>query len=78
MAQPRGHVVLGAEEAYAVGECYIALEAQLQALHQQNEELTCALQEQQEIVAIEWIKGNRRSRTQTQEFANLTTELLAG
>ena len=43
MAQPSGHVVLGAEEAQAVEECYVILEAQLQATRQQNEELTRAL-----------------------------------
>ena len=37
-----------------------------------------AVREQQELVAIECLRGDRRSRAQMQEFANLTTELLAG
>ena len=53
MAQPSGHVILGVEEGQVAEEHYVALEAQLQALCQQNEELTRALQEQQEIAAIE-------------------------
>ena len=36
------------------------------------------MQEQQEIAATKRLRGNRRSKVQTQEFANLTTELLAG
>ena len=36
------------------------------------------LQEQQDIVAMEHLHVDRRSRAQTQEFANLTAELLAG
>ena len=45
MVQPSGHIVLGAEEVQAAKERYVVLEAQLQALRQQNEELTRALQE---------------------------------
>ena len=78
MAQPSGHVVLGAEEVQAIEERYVALEAQLQALRQQNEELTFALQEQQEIATIERIRGNKWSKAQTQEFADLTAKLLLG
>ena len=54
------------------------MEAELQALRQRNEELLCSLQEQENIVAIERIRANHRSRAQTQEFANLMAELLAG
>ena len=53
MAQPSGYIVLGVEEVQAVEECYAVLEAQLQVLHQQNEELTRSLQEQQEIAVTE-------------------------
>ena len=42
---PSGHIVLGAEEAQATEERYTALEAKLQAIRQQNEELTRALHE---------------------------------
>ena len=54
------------------------MEAELQALRQQNEELRGAVREQQEQVVIERLRGDRRSRAQMQEFANLTAELLAG
>ena len=54
------------------------MEATLQELQQQNQELQCRLQEQQEIVNTEHLRADRRSRAQTQEFANLTAELLAG
>ena len=37
-----------------------------------------AVQEQQDLVASERVRADRRSRAQTQEFANLTAELLAG
>ena len=46
MANPSGQVVLGEEEARAAEERYQALEVQLQALRQQNEELQWALHEQ--------------------------------
>ena len=36
------------------------------------------LQEVQNAVATECVRADRRSRAQTQEFANLTAELLAG
>ena len=36
------------------------------------------LQEQQDIVAMECLHADRRSRAQMQEFANLTAGLLAG
>ena len=45
MANPEGHVVLGEEQARQAQECYTALEAELQALHQHNEELMRGLQE---------------------------------
>ena len=43
MANPEGHVVLGEEETCQTQERYAALEAELQALHQRNEELTHGL-----------------------------------
>ena len=52
------------------------MEAELQALRQRNEELMHSLQEQQNIAATERICADRRSRAQTQEFANLTTKLI--
>ena len=54
------------------------MEAELQALRQQNAELARTVQEQQELVATERVRADRRARAQTQEFANLTVELLAG
>ena len=54
------------------------MEAELQTLRQQNEKLIRNLQEQENIIATERIHTNRRSRAQTQEFANLTAELLVG
>ena len=37
-----------------------------------------AVEEQQDLVVAERVRADRRSRAQTQEFANLTAELLAG
>ena len=54
------------------------MEAELQALRQRNEELIRDLQEQQNIAATECVRADQRSRAQTQEFANLIAELLAG
>ena len=45
MANPGGHVVLGEEEVRQVEEHYVALEAELQALHLRNEELMRGVQE---------------------------------
>ena len=53
MAQPAGHVVLGEEEAQAAAERYAAMEAELQALRQRNEELARTVQEQQDQVEVE-------------------------
>ena len=78
MANLAGHVVLGEEEAQQAAERYATMEAELQALRQRNEELTRAAQEQQEVVATERLRVDHRSRAQTQDFANMTTELLAG
>ena len=69
---------MGAEEAQAAAERYAAMEAELQALRQQNEELARTVQEQRDIVETERRRADRRSRAQTQEFANLTVELIAG
>ena len=65
-------------EAQQAADRYAKMEAELQALRRQNEELMSAIREQQELVASERLRGDRRSRTQMQEFANLTAELLAG
>ena len=46
MAQPGGRVVMGKEEAQAAAERYAAMEAELQALCQRNEELARTVQEQ--------------------------------
>ena len=45
MANPSGHVVLDEEAARTAQERYATLEAELQALRAQNEELTRGLQE---------------------------------
>ena len=78
MTNPKGCVVLDEAEAQQAAERYAKMEAELQALRQQNKELRGAVREQQEQVATERLCGDRRSRAQMQEFANLTTELLAG
>ena len=78
MANPAGHVVLGEEEAQQAAEHYAKMEAELQALRQRNKELVHTVQEQQDLVAAERVRADCRSRAQTQEFANLTAELLAG
>ena len=54
------------------------MEVELQALRQRNEELLHSLQEQENINATKGLRTDRRSRAQTQEFANLTAELWAG
>ena len=78
MANPKGRVVLDEAEAQQAAERYVKMEAELQALRQQNEELRGAVREQQEQVATERLCGDRRSGAQMQEFANLTAELLTG
>ena len=78
MANPAGQVVLSKEEAQQAAERYATMEAELQALRQRNEELTRTIQEQQEVVATERLWADRRSRAQTQDFVNITVELLAG
>ena len=78
MAQPGGRVVMGEEEAQAAAERYAAMEAELQALRQRNEELARTVREQQDQVEVERRRADRRSRAQTQDSANLTAELIAG
>ena len=78
MADPARQVVMGEGEAQQAEERYARMEAELHALRQQNAELTRTVQEQQELVATERVRADRRARAQTQEFANLTAELLAG
>ena len=65
MANPAGHVVLGEEEAQQAAERYAKMEAELQALRQRNEELVRTVQEQQDLVAAERVRADRRSRAQT-------------
>ena len=65
MANPAGHVVLGEEGAQQATERYATMEVELQALQQRNEELTRAVQEQQEVVATERLRADCRSRAQT-------------
>ena len=78
MANPEGRVVMDEAEAQQAAERYAKMEIELQALRRQNEELMRAMNEQQELVATERLRGDRRSHAQLQEFANLTAELLAG
>ena len=78
MANPEGRVILEEGEAQQAAERYAQMEAELQALRQRNKELMRNLQEQQNIAATERVHADRRSRAQTQEFANLIVELLAG
>ena len=78
MANPSGHVVLDEEAARAAEERYATLEAELQALRARNDELTRGLQAQEEVLAAERLRGDRRAQAQMREFANLTAELLAG
>ena len=66
------------EQARAAEERCARMEVMLQELQQQNQELQHRLQEEQNIVVIERLRADHRSRTQMQEFANLTAELLAG
>ena len=72
MADPEGRVILGEAEVQQAALRYVKMEAELQALRQQNEELRSAVREQQEQVATERLRGDRCSRAQMQEFANLT------
>ena len=58
MANPSGLVVLDEEVARAAEECYATLEAELRALRAQNEELTCGLQEREEVLAAERLWGD--------------------
>ena len=61
MANPSGHVVLGEEGARAMEECYVTLEEELQVLRARNEELTCGLQAQEEVLAVERLQGDQRA-----------------
>ena len=62
MANPEGRVILEEGEAQQAAERYVQMEAELQALWQQNEELMRNLQEQQNIAATECVRADRRSR----------------
>ena len=62
MANPVGRVMMDEDEAHTVQEGYVALEAELQALRQRNEELIRGLQEQQEVATMERLWAGRRAR----------------
>ena len=78
MALTEGHVVLGEEEARQAQGRYAALEAELPAIRLHNEELMCRLREQEEVLAVERLRADKRAQAQMGEFANLTAELMAG
>ena len=78
MADPAGRVVMDEAAAQQAAERYTQMEAELQALRQRNEQIMRELQEAQNRAETERVRADRRSRAQTQEFANLTAELLAG
>ena len=78
MANPEGRVMIDEADAQQAAERYAQMEAELQALQQRNAEIMRELQEAQNAAAIERVRADRCSRAQTQEFANLTAELLAG
>ena len=61
MANPSGHVVLDEEAARAAEELYVALEAEMQVMRQRNEELARGMQEQEEVVAAERLRADRRA-----------------
>ena len=65
MANPEGRVIIGEAEAQEAAERYAQMEAELQALRQQNEELMRNLQESQNIATTERVRADRRSRAQT-------------
>ena len=58
MANPSAHVVLDEEAARAAQQRYMTLEAELQALRAQNEELTRGLQEREEVLVAERLRGD--------------------
>ena len=62
MANPTGRVVMDEVEERIAEERYVALEAELQAMYLHNEELMRGLQEQEEIVAVEWLQVDCRAR----------------
>ena len=62
MANPARRVVMGEEEAQQAAERYAAMEAELQALRQRNEELMRAVQEQQELVEVERVRADCHAR----------------
>ena len=70
--------MLGEEEAHQAQEHYTALEAELQAMHLCNKQLMHGLQEQEEVLATEWWRVDRRAQAQIREFVNLTAELMVG
>ena len=66
------------DQARVAEERYAQMEATLQELRQHNQELMARIQEQANIMATERLRADKRSRAQTQDFVNLTAELLAG
>ena len=54
------------------------MEAELQTLREQNDNLMRELHEQQTVAEAERLRADRRTRAQIQDFANLTAELLPG
>ena len=78
MANPSGQIPVNPDAVRAAEERFALMEAELQTLREQNDNLMRELREQQTVVEAERLRADRRTRTQVQDFANLTAELLAG
>ena len=66
MANSEGRVFMDEDQARATEERYAQMEATLQKLWQQNRELMARVQEQENIMATERLRADRRSRAQMQ------------
>ena len=79
MAHPDGHpIVLDEEEARQAEERYNQLLEEVNQARERNQRLERDLAVFQEQAATERIRGDRRSRAQAQDMAQLTAELIAG
>ena len=78
MANPGGQIPVNPDAVRAAEERFALMEAELQTLREQNDNLMRELREQQTVAEAERLRADRRTRAQVQDFANLTAELLAG
>ena len=79
MAQPEGQpLVLGEQEARQAEECYQALLVEVNQARERAQKMVQELALMRDERDVAQLRGDRRSRAQAQDMAQLTAELISG